>query len=98
MIEGTDRLGMKSNETGTAKTIYETEKRLTLDMMQKVVGGYIELINLPKSSRQMIVNEDGAMRGLLPNLEASNLFAKEKGYCHMIQGDVIILSDKARLR
>jgi hypothetical protein len=98
MIEGTDRLGMKSNETGTAKTIYEKENRLTLDMMQKIVGGYIELVYLPKSGRQMIVNEDGAMRGLLPNLEASNLFSREKGYCNLIQGDVIVLSGKAKIK
>ena len=95
MIEGSDRLGMKSNETGTAKTIYEKDNVLTLDMMQKVVGGYIELINLPMSGRQMIVNEEGGLLGLLPNLEATNLFSKEKGYCHIIQGDVLILSDNA---
>ena len=95
MIEGPDRLGMKSNRSGTAKTIYEKDNELTIDMMQMIVGGSMELIDLPKSGRQMIVNEEGAINGLLPNLEASNLFAREKGYCHLIQGDVIILSDNA---
>ena len=95
MIEGPDRLGMKSNESGTAKTIYEKEDELTLDMMDKIVGGSMELIELPKSGRQMVINHDGALYGLLPNLEASNIFAREKGYCLLIQGDVIILSGDA---
>ena len=97
MIEGTDRLGMKSNESGTAKTIYEKDGDLTFEMMQKIVGGYVELIKLPKSGRQMIVNEEGALYGLLPNLEATNIFVEEKGYYTLIQGDVIVLSGKAKI-
>ena len=43
-----------------------------LDELQKIVGGYIETINLPGGSL-MVVNEEGLLDGLPSNRLASRL-------------------------
>ena len=88
-----------SQEGGYAKTIHKEESSLTLEQLQKLVGGYIELINLPNSNEQMIINEEGKLMGLSFNSTATKIF--HENYPHLqhdtICGDAIILSGKARM-
>jgi hypothetical protein len=65
----------------------------TLATLQKAVGGYIEVIDLPKHNKVMVVNEEGKLNNLKTNLYATFLFMKE--YSHiadMIVGDAVFLS------
>tara|TARA_R110002074_G_scaffold227765_4_gene399350 strand:- start:403 stop:687 length:285 start_codon:yes stop_codon:yes gene_type:complete len=88
-----------SHEGGYSKTIHKEEDKLTLDQLQKLVGGYIELIDLPESNKQMIINEEGKLMGLSINSTATKIF--HENYPHLqhdtICGDAIILSGKARM-
>jgi hypothetical protein len=55
----------------------------TLDNLQQVVGGYIELVYLP-DSKIMVVDEEGLLKFYPINQEASLLAQR------MIVGDVVI--------
>ena len=56
----------------------------TLDDLQQIVAGYIELVYL-SDSEIMVVNEEGLLKGLPPNREASLLAQRP------IVGDVVIV-------
>jgi hypothetical protein len=58
-------------------------KNLELKEMQKLVGGYIELLSI-MTDKLMVLNEEGVLRGLPYNLAASILAGRD------IVGDVII--------
>lgn len=45
--------------------------RLSLEAAQKAVGGYVELIRCGSGSEQMLVDEDGLVKGLSYNRAAS---------------------------
>lgn len=47
-------------------------KCFTLEELQTIVGGYIEIVQL-KHGLVIVVNEDGISKELLPNLNASKL-------------------------
>lgn len=61
----------------------------TLEELQKMVGGYIEIISLGKVD--MVVNEEGRIKGLSLNPTAT-LIAKRLLGCSVapIMGDVVI--------
>ena len=56
---------------------------LSLESLQKQVGGYIEMVTLP-NGQTMIVNEDGIAKDLSPNLKASRLAGQ------VIRGHVVL--------
>lgn len=56
----------------------------TLEAQQSIVGGYIEVLNIPNSSVKMIVNEEGILLKLPLNRIASVLVG------HPIFGDAFI--------
>ena len=91
----------KSEQNGYAKTIHKEEEPLTLEQMQKLVGGYIQLVELPSSKKQMVINEEGKLLNMPFNETATKLFHEE--YPHLTEfdiicGDAIILSGKARMK
>lgn len=45
----------------------------TLEALQSVVDGYIEVVTLVPGKAVMIVNEEGLLRGMAPNPIASNV-------------------------
>jgi len=47
-------------------------KEFTLEEMQGVVGGYIEIIGL-NQGRVMVLNEEGKLEGLLKNTKATEM-------------------------
>lgn len=74
-------------------TFFENgEKKPSLKTVQDLVDGYVELINIPnKPDWQMLVNEDGRMKQLPYNEEASELCGRP------VVGHAVILKGDARL-
>lgn len=64
-------------------------KKFSLEELQKMVGGYIEVVRIAKTDHgdHMLVNEDGRMKQLPVNVSASKLFGRG-----MIVGDAVVLS------
>lgn len=60
----------------------------SLEELQRIVHGYIELIHLPKN-RLMIINEDGKFEGLPVNILATREILSH-GFNDVIVGDVLI--------
>ena len=58
---------------GVTETIdvLDGEDRLTLDQMQKAVGGCVELVHTPSVNWDVYANEEGLLIGLEPNMAAS---------------------------
>lgn len=64
----------------------------SLKEMQKIVGGYIEIIYL-NDNQLMIVNEEGKIDGLDYNDEATAVLEKSYPYSgDFIAGDVLVCS------
>jgi hypothetical protein len=51
-------------------------KIFTLRELQKIVGGTIQIIRLPKTKECMVMHEEGKLRGFPRNAQASELFQK----------------------
>lgn len=49
----------------------------TLEELQAVVGGYVQLVWLPKREVYMVLNEDGAVNGLPTNQLATAVWLDE---------------------
>lgn len=66
--------------------VIETQPKgvvFSLQELQDIVGGFIEIVHLPKR-KLMIVNEEGKLNGLPFNAKASEL------YPDVIVGDVLV--------
>tara|TARA_R110000787_G_scaffold67346_3_gene150925 strand:+ start:309 stop:566 length:258 start_codon:yes stop_codon:yes gene_type:complete len=76
-----------------------TEKEPTLERLQEMVGGYIQLLELPDTGKQMIVNEEGLLLGLSYNEKATEIYYEENRHkASPILGDVVILSGSAKMK
>lgn len=60
-----------------------------LEELQKIIGGYIEIISLSES-QIMVLNEEGKLNNLLYNEEATKLFQKAYKTNDFIVGDVLV--------
>ena len=72
---------------GTTRTMEFSESHVTLSEMQACVGGYIELVHL-KDGVILVVNEEGRLNNLKPNIIATELAGD------YIVGDVLLISSK----
>ena len=70
-------------------TVLELCTSPTLDTAQEIVGGFVELVCL-QDGAQMLVDEEGLLKGLPYNTTASAMAGKP------IVGNVILLRDDAR--
>ena len=80
------------------KTTYIKDKAPTLEELQEMVGGYIEVVHA-KNGDQIILDEEGRLKGKPINEDASEHWLGDKwdnDYSNVL-GDVVILSGKARL-
>lgn len=68
------------------------DKELHLEQMQKVVGGYIEIVRL-KNGWLVVCNEEGKLIGLEENPVATLVY-NVNGFNDLIVGDVIICESK----
>lgn len=65
--------------------------RLTLEQMQKCVGGYVRVVKLRGDKMQMVVDEDGAWKNIPVNRAATEMYRRNTGYMgEVIKGDVIL--------
>ena len=67
------------------ETTPKNGKDFSLEEMQAIVGGYIEIVYLD-NGQIMVVNEEGKINGLPLNENASMLV----GYTDLIMGDVLV--------
>ena len=72
-------------KTDSAMSLYE-EGPPTLEWLQEQVGGYIEVVPVP-GNQQLIVNEEGLLRGLKFNSLATMIADRR------IVGDAVLLSE-----
>jgi len=92
---------MKNNtlvmeEDGSIINYYfsEEESKPNLKQLQKMVGGYIELVTSPDSKYQIVIDEEGKLKGKPFNKDATALYNNPNDE---IVGDAVILSGKAKL-
>ena len=88
------------NEKGTYITIYmgDDDEQPTLEELQKMVGGYIEVVYAPNGD-QIILDEEGRLKDKPINKDASEHWLGDKWDSEQanIVGDAVVLSGKARL-
>lgn len=77
-------------KTDGTKDIIEFEVGKSFSLIQKSVGGYVQVIGLPKSKADLWVNEEGKINGLPQNPIATSIWVDEFGYTDIICGDVVI--------
>lgn len=76
-------------EDGTNEVV-EGRRNMTLGALQSAVGGYIEIVAFSDGSA-FVVNEEGLLHGMRPNIAAS-LIAHAKGRPMTLVGPVAFLS------
>ncbi len=83
-------------------TTKDQAKALTLKVAQKYVGGWVEGVTFPNND-YLIINEEGKMKNLPLNKQATEIwrkhFTKEthiNGYDDFIVGNAIIIKSEAR--
>jgi len=67
----------------------EIKEEISLEVMQKAVGGFIEIV-ATNDGRQMIMNEEGKLKGYSINHEATALVLGVLSPNDVVVGDVII--------
>ena len=77
-------------KTDGTKDIVEFEVGKSFDLIQKSVGGYFQVIDLPKAKADLWVNEEGKINNLPQNPIATSLWVDEYGYTDIICGNIII--------
>ena len=83
---------IKSKETEVLTTyLDDSDKQPTLEDLQDMVDGYIEVLASRDGEKQIIVDEEGLLKGKQPNIEASDEAKR------VIFGDAVILSGSARI-
>lgn len=71
-------------------TTAEIKEKLTLEVMQKLVGGYIEIVHSLDRKHIFICDEEGLLKNYPVNVTASLLGRKEKAiYNDVFCGDII---------
>jgi hypothetical protein len=78
---------------GTEESI---QGKLTLEMLKKVVGGYIETVPAKGKNQIIILNEDGIHKQLPVNEVATNLLHPKMApwSFNVILGDVVVADRK----
>lgn len=78
---------------GTEADVSPKGKYFSLEELQELVGGLIEVVRVPKFNGDrsiMLVNEDGLRLGLPRNEAATKLYAETHTGMALIVGDVVI--------
>ena len=72
------------------------DRKPSLDELQKMVGGYIEIV-AEKYGKQLIANEEGNVLGLNINWVATKEYNDYFEKPGMILGDAVLLEKNARI-
>jgi hypothetical protein len=96
-----DKVNTDANEF---KIVSDSKDEPTLESAQEFVGGYVEGITFPNGD-YLIINEEGKLKGLPLNPEATTLwrstFTKDKyafGYDDFVVGPAILIKANALKR
>jgi hypothetical protein len=76
-------------------------RKTSLKEMREYIGGYVEIVYLPKDKTNMVMDSDGRLKALPINEKASEIWRANFGaysYTQIIVGKVIILKGEAILR
>ncbi len=73
------------------KVIKVSDRKMKLEDVQKLVGGYIQEICTNNSDKQYWVNEEGLIYGLPQNHEASQILGQP------VVGNLVVLSGISKL-
>ena len=83
-------------------TTKDEAKALTLKVAQKYVGGLVECVTFPNNDT-LIINEEGKLKDLPLNKEATDLWRKHftidthiMGYDDFVVGNAIVIKSDAR--
>ena len=78
-------------EKGKIMITVMEDKQPTLQEAQKIVGGLVEMVRSPKQPEwQILVNEEGLLRGLPHNKEATELCGTGiVGHAIILKGDAL---------
>ena len=86
------------------KTTYIKDKTPTLEELQEMVGGYIQVVRSADTEKQIIIDEEGKLKGKPINKDATELYVGEaqddtsaEWDYDIIVGDVVILSGEAKI-
>lgn len=90
--------GIRNKKKGVRITLFHadgTQEALdsdeSLQKMQQAVKGYVEVLQLD-DSRTMLINEEGLLRQMPPNLLASQMAG------HLLVGPVVLLENSREWR
>jgi hypothetical protein len=72
------------------KELVDFEEGTFLNIAQKAVGGWIQVVPLPTKDIDLYLNEEGKLNGLDQNPIATALWSEDYGLTDYIVGDVII--------
>lgn len=72
--------------------IIHLDQTYSLQLLQELVGGYIEFISLPKYGLEMIVNEEGKLNGLPINLAGTMYWNRQYENLDYVVGDIVLLN------
>lgn len=85
------KTGMIIYTSGDKKIIRpENGSTFSLEELQKIVGGWIETVRA-KDGRVIVLNEEGKLNGLLPNVEATELYCDPAD--DIIVGNVLVCDE-----
>ena len=85
-------MGMLFKTSGEQEELKPAGQYLSLEEMQKAVGGYIELIRL-NDKKALIINEDGKIMKLDFNLKATALAAHVLRHDDFIVGNAVLVEE-----
>ena len=74
---------------GEEREINPSADKFSLEELQKIVGGYIEIIRID-SERDMVINEEGKIDKLPYNAKATEIYQEVYNTIDFIVGDVLI--------
>ena len=67
----------------------KVNKELTLEFMQDVVGGWIEIVTF-ENGNMLVCNEEGKIYGLPENILGTKIWEMYNGPTDRIMGDIIM--------
>ena len=95
---------MIAEEINIPKTKVISDKEPTLKEMQDFVGGYIQVVTGINGNEDIVINEEGKLKGLPMNVVATTMYLGEDWnddtsamFNDFLVGNAMILKGKARL-
>lgn len=76
--------------SGEKRFVQPKNKKFSLEELQEIVEGYIEIISLPNLKKKIVLNEEGKINNLAVNHYATYLFRDSYNVNDYIAGTVLI--------